>query len=104
MFFERETRILGEAFRIRMESAQEGRHLFAHFLIPGRPLVCWFTHFRLHFQRTCSAHPGLPAQHCREIETPKAQICPATGYLTYRESERGVYGTFVLQGFPVGRP
>jgi hypothetical protein len=98
VLLETDARISGEAFRVRVESAQEGRHLFAHFLIPRRPLVCWFPHFRLHFHHTGSAHPGLPAEHCQEVETPRAQIS-STGYLTYRESERGVYGTLVLRDF-----
>jgi hypothetical protein len=57
VLLEGDARILSKPIRIRMEGAQEGSDFFADILISGRPLVSWFAHFGLHFQRTCSAQP-----------------------------------------------
>lgn len=55
VLFETEAGILGEAFRIGMQGAQEARDFFAHILIARSSLVGQFAHFELHY------HPPLPS-------------------------------------------
>jgi len=61
VLFESDARVLGETFRIGMESSQEALNLAPNLLVPGQPLVAHpsLTPLGLHFQHT-PAPRGTP--------------------------------------------
>jgi hypothetical protein len=96
VLFETEAGILGKAFRIGMQGAQEARDFFAHIFVAQSSLVGQFSHFGLH------CNPPLPGalrrsrfgtSAGRKTEGSKKDL--VRGDLTYLKMEALVYGTLV---------